>query len=59
MQTSFLTKRKIIGNRYIISKMEENVNINKINQKNKNSQVKNEKILINERIDELMKICGR
>lgn len=39
--------------------MEENVNINKINQKNKNSQVKNEKILINERIDELMKICGR
>ena len=31
MQTSFLTKRKIIGE-YIIGKMEENVNINKINQ---------------------------
>lgn len=32
MQTSFLTKRKIIGDKYIIGKMEENVNINKINQ---------------------------
>ena len=32
MQTSFLTKRKIIGKKYIVGKMEENVNINKINQ---------------------------